>query len=58
VLKAPMRTPIPFERVRAAVIHWEVKHLTKPHEQCLKRLTGFGYRFAPSGEQDMMAVLS
>lgn len=49
----------PFERARPAIIHWEVKHLTtRDREQCLERLANFGYRFAPSGEEDMLAVLS
>jgi len=48
----------PFDRVRPAIIHWEIKHYTKTQKQdCLDRLAGFGYRFAPSGGEDMMAVL-
>jgi FkbM family methyltransferase len=47
----------PFEKVRPAIIHWEVAHLNKEErEECLGRLATFGYRFAPSGDQDMMAV--
>ena len=47
----------PFSRVRPAIIHWETKHLSKKQrEDCLDRLTGFGYRFAWSGDEDMMAV--
>jgi FkbM family methyltransferase len=47
----------PFDRVQPAIIHWEIKHLTKAQrEDCLERLAGFGYRFAPSGEEDMMAL--
>jgi hypothetical protein len=47
----------PFSRVRPAIIHWETKHLSKKQrEDCLDRLTGFGYRFASSGDEDMMAV--
>jgi FkbM family methyltransferase len=47
----------PFHRVVPAIIHWEVKHLTKTErEDCLDQLTGFGYRFAPSGLEDMLAV--
>jgi FkbM family methyltransferase len=49
----------PFERLRPAIVHWEVKHLSTPErEQCLARLVSFGYRFAPSGEEDMLAVLN
>jgi len=48
----------PFERVRPAIVHWEVKHLSiAEREQCLARFVSFGYRFAPSGEEDMLAVL-
>ena len=48
----------PFDRAQPAIIHWEVKHLSKPQrEDCLDRLAGFGYRFALSGDEDMMAVL-
>ena len=47
----------PFERVRPAIIHWEVKHLSRAQrEDCLNRLAAHGYRFAPSGDEDMMAV--
>jgi FkbM family methyltransferase len=47
----------PFERVRPAIVHWEVKHLNKAErEDCLARLGGFGYRFASSGDADMVAV--
>jgi FkbM family methyltransferase len=48
----------PFERVKPAIIHWEVRHLSlREREECLGRLASFGYRFAPSGTQDMLAVL-
>ena len=48
----------PFERVRPAIVHWEVKHLSiAEREQCFERLANFGYHFAPSGEEDMLAVL-
>ena len=47
----------PFDRVQPAIVHWEVKHLTKSErEGCLERLAGFGYHFAQSGDEDMMAV--
>jgi FkbM family methyltransferase len=47
----------PFDRVRPSIVHWEVRHLNKKQrEECLGRLTGFGYRIASSGTQDMMAV--
>ena len=48
----------PFDRVRPAIVHWEIKNLTMAErEDCLERLLGFGYRFASSGDEDMMAVL-
>jgi hypothetical protein len=47
----------PFDRVQPEIVHWEIKHCTKREkEDCLDRLGGFGYRFAPSGGEDMMAV--
>jgi FkbM family methyltransferase len=49
----------PFDRIRPAIIHWEIGHLSqRQREQSLDRLTPLGYRFAGSGTQDMMAVLS
>jgi FkbM family methyltransferase len=48
----------PFDRVKPAIVHWEIKNLTKAErEDCLERLSGFGYRFALSGDEDMMAIL-
>ena len=48
----------PFERIRPAIVHFETKHLRKPElEDCLERLKGFGYRFAASGGEDLLAVL-
>jgi FkbM family methyltransferase len=48
----------PLNRVQPSIIHWEVKHLSTPErEACLERLAGIGYRFAPSGDEDMLAVL-
>jgi FkbM family methyltransferase len=49
----------PFHRLRPAIVHFEISHLNmKQREECLGRLVGFGYRLAPSGSQDMLAVLS
>lgn len=49
----------PLDRVQPAIIHWEVKHLSKrQREECLERLAAFGYRFASSGHENMMAVLT
>lgn len=48
----------PFDRVKPAIVHWETKNLSTPQrEECLDRLLPFGYRFAPSGDEDMLAVL-
>lgn len=48
----------PFDKVKPAIVHWEVKHLTiVQRESCLGRLHHYGYRFAPSGGEDMMALL-
>jgi len=48
----------PFEQVKPAIIHWEIKNLTKAQrEDSFDWLSGFGYRFAPSGDEDMMALL-
>jgi FkbM family methyltransferase len=48
----------PFDRVKPPIIHWEIKNLTKAQkEDCFERLSDFGYRLAPSGDEDMMAVL-
>ena len=47
----------PLDRVRPAIIHWEVKHLSKvKREECLGRLAAHGYRFASSGDENMMAL--
>jgi FkbM family methyltransferase len=48
----------PFDRVIPAIIHWEVKHLSKfQQEQTLEMLRRRGYRLARSGAADMLAVL-
>lgn len=48
----------PFERIKPAIVHWEVKHLTtRQREDALDHLAVHGYRFAPSGGEDMLAVL-
>ena len=47
----------PFERIAPAIIHWEVKHLSMADRtSCLARLAKLGYRFAPSGQEDMLAA--
>ena len=47
----------PFERIKPAIVHWEIKHLSlREREDCLDLLADQGYRFAPSGDHDMVAV--
>jgi FkbM family methyltransferase len=47
----------PFDRVRPAIVHWESKNLTKfQQEEALDTLRRQSYRFARSGEEDMLAV--
>lgn len=48
----------PFDRVKPAIVHWESKNLSKSQqEEALDMLSKHGYRFARSGEEDMLAVL-
>jgi FkbM family methyltransferase len=48
----------PYGRIKPAIIHWESKNLTKSQqEETLDMLYRYGYRFARSGEEDMLAVL-
>jgi FkbM family methyltransferase len=48
----------PFDRVRPAIIHWEVKHLSKfQQEETFEMLCRRRYRLARSGAEDMLAVL-
>jgi len=48
----------PIAEVKPAIIHWEIKNLSRAQrEDCFDLLSGFGYRFAPSGDEDMMALL-
>lgn len=47
----------PFDLVRPAIVHWEVKHLTKrQRKECMDRLASAEYSFAPSGIEDIMSV--
>lgn len=47
----------PFERVKPLIVHWEIKHATKTErETCFDQLVRWGYRLAPSGGEDMLAV--
>jgi hypothetical protein len=48
----------PFDRAKPAIVHWESKNLTKSQqEEALDILSKYGYRFARSGEEDMLGVL-
>ena len=54
---AEILSMFPFDVVKPAIVHWEVKHLTRQkREECLQRLGQAGYRFASSGGEDMLAV--
>jgi FkbM family methyltransferase len=47
----------PFGRTRPAIVHWESKNLTKrQQEKVLEMLSGHRYKFARSGDEDMLAV--
>ena len=47
----------PFDRIRPAIIHWEIKNMTKKEkEACLDWVTSNGFRIAPSGQEDMLAM--
>jgi FkbM family methyltransferase len=49
----------PFDRIRPAIIHWEVKNLTREEKEAALELIGrHGYLVAPSGTEDMLAVRS
>jgi FkbM family methyltransferase len=48
----------PFDRIRPAIVHFEIKHLDKTaQEQAYDLLLKHGYRLARSGGEDMLAVL-
>jgi FkbM family methyltransferase len=47
----------PFERIKPAIVHWEIAHLSlRDREECMGLLASHGYRFAPSRDQDMVAL--
>jgi FkbM family methyltransferase len=47
----------PFDRLRPAIVHWEIKNMTRAEqEDALDLLCGRGYRIARSGAEDMLAV--
>jgi len=46
-----------FDRIRPAIIHWEIKNMARREKEAsLDRVTSYGYRIAPSGQEDMLAV--
>lgn len=48
----------PFEKYLPPIVHWEKKNLSRDEqERTLAHLAQFGYRFAPSGEEDILATL-
>jgi FkbM family methyltransferase len=47
----------PFDRLKPAIIHWEIKNMTKrEQETTLDLLCAYDYRVARSGSEDMLAV--
>jgi FkbM family methyltransferase len=49
----------PFDRVKPAIIHWEIKNMTRPQqEEALDIVAAHGYLVARSGGEDMLAVLA
>lgn len=48
----------PFDRIRPAIIHWEIKNMPRQEqERTLDLLIDRGYLVARSGQEDMLAVL-
>ena len=48
----------PFDRVMPAIVHWEIKNMTRPQQEAaLDLLCSLGYRICRSGGEDMLAVL-
>src|SRR5262249_51452268 len=47
----------PFDRLKPAIVHWEIKNMTKlEQEAALDLLCSHGYLIARSGGEDMLAV--
>jgi FkbM family methyltransferase len=47
----------PFEQIKPAIIHWEIKNMTKPEQEgALDLLCAHGYLISRSGNEDMLAV--
>lgn len=47
----------PFERIRPAIVQWEIRHLSREQQEAtLELLCGLGYRISRSGGADMLAV--
>ena len=48
----------PFDRIKPPIVHFESKNIPKAEkETCFGHLLALGYRLAPSGSEDMMALL-
>jgi FkbM family methyltransferase len=48
----------PFDKMKPAIVHWEVKNMTKQQqEKALDLLCSQGYLIARSGDEDMLALL-
>ncbi len=49
----------PFQRMRPAIVHWEIKNMTRAEqESALDLLRSYDYCIARSGSEDMLAVLT
>jgi FkbM family methyltransferase len=47
----------PFDRIKPAIVHWEIKNMTRPEQEAaLDLLCGCGYLVCRSGDEDMLAV--
>jgi FkbM family methyltransferase len=47
----------PFDRLKPAIVHWEIKNLTRIQQEAALDLLGrHGYLVARSGDEDMLAV--
>lgn len=46
----------PFDRLKPAIIHWEIKNMTRSQQEAaLDLLVGYGYSISRSGDEDMLA---
>jgi hypothetical protein len=48
---------LPFDRLRPAIVHWEIKEMSKlEQEDALELLCSQGHLISRSGAEDMLAV--